>query len=285
MTDPDNPMAVMCHYTRAETAFAAILPTGKLLMNPYSKMRDPYENQRPFFRSLSGGGDDRETKERLYWALQHQVSLSREKYSLLALTQGDARPGNIIEKPFRYPWSRARMWEQYAENHAGACLVFDREELLDAVRQNLERHGSFWEGPVNYTVGGFAASEAGTVTFDQFREGALEDDVRRHVQAHYEDFFFLKTQDWESEFEYRFVFERAVEGGKYIPRFNYVSYDKALRSIIVGEKFPDWQLAGAAEVARSAEVELLRMEWEANRPLAARPMKKKLNLPWARKPP
>jgi hypothetical protein len=37
MTDLLDPGAVMCHHTRAETAFEYIVPTGKLLMNPYSK--------------------------------------------------------------------------------------------------------------------------------------------------------------------------------------------------------------------------------------------------------
>jgi hypothetical protein len=69
------------------------------------------------------------------------------------------------------------MWEQYAEDHAGACLIFDRDQLLEAVRQDLGRRGSYREGPVKYTVAGFATSDGGTVMLDQFHEGVLEEEV------------------------------------------------------------------------------------------------------------
>jgi Protein of unknown function (DUF2971) len=278
MTDLNDPTALMCHYTRAETAFDKILPGGKLWMNPYSKMRDPFENQHPFFRTAAVWGEDDEAQEKLFWDIQRKVMLSRSQHSLLALTEGDPRPGDPIEKAFRCPWSRPRMWEQYAENHAGACLIFDREALLAALRSDLARLGSYWEGPVKYTVAGFAGSAGGTVMLDQFHEGALDDEVAIHVQEHYEDFFFLKTEDWATEFEYRFVFERArpkEHRFHLVPPGNYVSYGDALRWVVVGEHFPDWQLPGADAVARAANVELRRMSWELNRPFPAKPKRRR----------
>lgn len=273
MTDLNDPAALMCHYTRAETAFSTILPNGTLLMNPYSKMRDPHENQIPFFRSAAGWGDD-ESQEKLFWDLQRQVSLSRSLYTLLALTQGDPDDdGDPVKKPFRCPWSRPRMWEQYAENHFGACLIFDREKLITALRHNLGNDGSFWDGPVEYTTAGYAASDGGTVTLDGFHEGALEDEVAIHVQKHYKDFYFLKTTDWETEFEYRFVFKRADDKYQYGRGGNYVNYGDALQWVVVGEKFPDWQLPGAEAVARQANVELRRMSWKLNRPWPGKPKK------------
>jgi hypothetical protein len=124
MTDLEDPGALMCHYTRAETAFARILPTRQLLMNPYSKMRDPFENKSPVFRWVSSRGEDeRDAELRVLAAVLDGISRSRDAYCLLSLTEGDHRPGDSFERPFRCPWARARMWEQYAENHAGACLV------------------------------------------------------------------------------------------------------------------------------------------------------------------
>jgi hypothetical protein len=269
----DDPAAWLCHYTRAETAFAHILPRGRLLMNPYSRMRDPHENKRPRFRSAGASGDtDSETLGRLFWAVQREVGRSRDEWRLLSFTEGDTRePDRVIERCFRCPWSRPRMWEQYADNHAGACLIFDRAELLSALHHDLAAGGRYWEGAVDYTVAGFATCAAGTILLDQFDESSLKDDVAQHVVKHYRDFFFLKTEDWATEFEYRFVFKRAFDPP--VPRLDasdLVSYGNALRHIVVGEKFPAWQLPGAREVAERAGVELRQMKWELSRPYPAK---------------
>jgi hypothetical protein len=268
----DDPEAWLCHYTRAETAFAHILPSGKLRMNPYSKMRDPFENQRPVFLSAGAWGDDRDEQERLFWKLQGAVSRSRDRWALLSLTQGDHREfSRDVESLFRCPWSRPRMWEQYAENHAGACLIFDRAALREALHHDLGGKGQYSEGSVEYTPAGFAASEGAAVQLGDFHEATLKDDVAHHVVKHNRDFFFLKTEDWASEFEYRVVFRRESD----VPLANIVAghfagYGRALRYVVVGERFPAWQLPGARAVADSAGVELRQMKWELARPWPAK---------------
>jgi hypothetical protein len=257
----------MCHYTRADIAFEHIVPDGQLRMNPYSLMRDPFENKRPLFLSVSGFGEDREQHERMYWALQEEVSQSRDRFCLLALTEGvpetgRPRPADV----FHCPWARARMWEHYSENHAGACLVFNREQLLTTLRENLAKKGSFWEGPVEYTTAGFGEAAGARILFDQFNDDSLSEDVRRHVMEHYRDFFFLKTADWATEYEYRFVLEPTEEEPLPEPPIHHVNYGQALSWVVVGEKFPDWQLPAAREVAKRAGAELRRMSWEVNFP-------------------
>jgi hypothetical protein len=253
MTGLTDPSSWFCHYTRAETAFTHIMPTGELLMNPYSKMRDPFENKRPMFRSAGSWGDvDSKSQERLFWAVQAEVGRSRDAWFLLSLTQGDDRP---------------------ADNHAGACLIFDRPALLDALHHHLGARGSYWEGAVDYTPAGFAVSQAGAITLDQFHESSLEDDVAHHVVRHHRDFFFLKTEDWASEHEYRFVFKRADREqavAEFLPTEHLVRYGRALRYVVVGEKFPAWQVPGAREVAERADVELRQMKWDHARPFPAK---------------
>lgn len=47
--------------------------------------------------------------------------------------------------------------------------------------------------------------------------------------------FFLKTRDWETEFEYRFVLTAPDTDQVF------AEYGDALEAVIVGEKFPQWQ--------------------------------------------
>ncbi len=50
--------------------------------------------------------------------------------------------------------------------------------------------------------------------------------------------------------------------------YAYVSYRNALVTVMVGERFPKWQLAGAREVCDAAGVTLSRMLWDRGRPHA-----------------
>ncbi len=241
-------------------------------MNPYSKMRDPFENQRPMFQSVGGFGGDAEAQERIFWAgaVQRAVGRARDRACLLSLTRGaDERIDDAAHKParaFRCPWARPRMWEQYAENHAGACLIFDRVGLLNVLEAELEPLGQYRAGEVRYTVGGFATSRAAHAQFDNFREASLDEDVAQHVSHHFEDFFLLKTDDWASECEYRVVFQSPENRAAVSDREMLVSFGTALRFVVVGERFPEWQLPGARRVADEAGVELRRMSWAMGHP-------------------
>ncbi len=273
----DDPTLWLCHYTRAETAFEKIIPSGRLLMNPYSKMRDPFENKRPVFMTASGGDDDEERQERLFWGAQEAVSRSRDRWCLLSLTRGDDRDdGDERHRPFRCPWARPRMWEQYAENHAGACLVFDRAQLLAALRTELANIGQVDHDNVRYTVGGFSTSTAASINLDLLNEITLAYSVGGHVYEHFEDFFLLKTDDWASEWEYRVLVRPtdpeldADPDAEAEPPVTFVGFGRALRYVIVGEKFPRWQLPGAQAVAEHAGIELRQMSWRHGRPWPVR---------------
>ena len=50
--------------------------------------------------------------------------------------------------------------------------------------------------------------------------------------------------------------------------YAYVSYRTALITVMVGERFAKWQLAGAREVCDAAGVTLSRMHWHRGRPFA-----------------
>lgn len=164
---------------------------------------------------------------------------------------------------FRMRWARPRMWEQYGENHPGACLVFWKEALVEQLRSELNRIAPYYHREVAYTPDGFSGSHArhlGPEIFpdDQpFYRSAAE-----YLETHHEDLFFLKTADWATEFEYRF----AVLGNKETPEHLALAYGDALAAVVVGEHFPDWQSAGAREQCERAGAEFRRLNWAMGRP-------------------
>lgn len=270
-----DPTAHLCHYTRANTAFCHIVPRKRFLLNPYSDMRDPLENKNlePSF-AIS----DQEMDEAYLQRVRERVGRCRDDKLLLSLTQGRDEPDNGT---FRCAWARPRMWEQYADNHAGVCLVFDRAELLAVLRHDLEGRGTYWDNNVHYTVGGFIDSEAAHIDLSDVREESLDVDVERHVKTLQKYFFFLKNDDWSTEFEYRIVFTKPARKPSEAPHGSpiYVSFGDSLQYVIVGEKFPEGQLQCACDVAAQKGVKLLRMTWENGSPWPHDPAHRVFNRP------
>lgn len=150
------------------------------------------------------------------------------------------------------------MWEQYGENHAGVCLVFDREELIEALKKGLDAIGvrRSYEGEVRYTPAGIAA-EIGALSLhlDNFKSKSIAEAVGEHLSRHYQELFLLKTLDWESEHEYRFVAHQPDDDYLHVP------YGDALKAIIVGHKFPPAAETALREACETADAEPYRLKW------------------------
>jgi hypothetical protein len=114
------------------------------------------------------------------------------------------------------------------ENHGGVCLLFDRARLTERIVASLRGQGpaSPYYRRVFYTPEGPGAG----ATLDA---GALVgkvsgDSVARYVDGHHDELFFLKADDWATEFEYRFVVTTPeVE-------FLFVDYADTLDAVVVG---------------------------------------------------
>lgn len=255
-----KPEGLLAHYTTADVAFGSILPEAQLRMGPYSEMRDPVENK-DLLPMLTYYGDPADADQ--VWAyLLARIKSYRDSARVLSFTaEADAEESG---NPLDCCWARPRMWEQYADTHAGVCLVFDRTALEKALRSQLDERGNtYYLGPVKYSAAGIADSPIGTFTDDRLFDGERRDEViADFVEGHHEDFFFLKSTDWTTEYEYRAV-QLDVEES-----YGSLSYGDSLRAVVLGERFAQWQEPGAREVCKSVGIDLRRILWWNGRPMA-----------------
>jgi hypothetical protein len=278
------------HYTTRDAAFGDILPRKRIRLSPYSKVRDPLEYKAYFTAAyFEDSFKDEEGKDPALeiWSKSNELAARlRRETKLLALTV-DAAQGYEGEKAegFGRGWSRTRMWEQYAENHEGVCLMFRRDNLKQRLKEGLTAQGAgaLYDGEVRYTETGLAGEpQAQNLALDQFVGGKTSEAMADHLEKHHRELYFLKTRDWESEHEYRFV--TLSPGADY----QYVEFgDDVVAFVVVGEKFPRWQIAGALETCKLAKVQPLRLTWWNYRPIVTRlqvpdPMRFR---PQSRKPP
>jgi hypothetical protein len=116
-----------------------------------------------------------------------------------------------------------------------------------------------------------AASGVQHVTDDRiFDAEQRQRAVADHIDKYRHDFFFLKSDDFETEAEYRVVIKTDDESPAGYTTdergFAYVGYGDALIAVVLGWHFPKWQRAGAGELCDGAGAKVLRTRWERGTP-------------------
>lgn len=253
-----KPEGLLAHYTTAATAFEHILPTHRLRLSPYRLMRDPVENK-DILPSIAWHGSPPDA-DRAIQSVYMQLRAARDRMRVLSFTRDADRRAE--HAGFDCCWSRPRMWEQYGDLHRGVCLLFDRVELEQAVRDGWSSEPTYMRN-VAYTREGIAAAGGPVRTLidqrifdDKERTEAIDDYVNSRSDA----FFFLKSDDFATEYEYRVVLAAGDDD------YAYIDYDHALVAVVLGERFPDWQRPAAIHASSELAFKLGRMHWEHGRP-------------------
>jgi hypothetical protein len=247
---------LLAHYTKASTAFMDILP-GELRLSPYRKMRDPAEHKdiEPNIGSLRSPSEADLAFDEVYRLIKEE----RDRMRVLSLTRdAEARGGSFPE--FDRCLSRPRMWEQYGDDHFGACLLFDRSRLERAVRADERtRHFREVEYEREASIEVFHRDlDADEILGDSHPARAAAD----HIDANSDAFFFLKSDDFETEWEYRVVLAAEPSGEEYA----YLDYQDSLVAVALGERVPERRRPGAIEACARKGVKLGRLEWINGRP-------------------
>jgi Protein of unknown function (DUF2971) len=264
-----RPEGLLAHYTDAAAVFEHILPDQRLRMSPYHRMRDPIESQ-DVLPIISWMGDPPRA-DVATWAVLEDIKTARDAMRVLAFSR-DAGDGVGLRDPaFDCSWARPRMWEQYGDNHAGACLLFDRGRFEAIVRNDLGDENLYIRD-VRYDREGIAASPVQHVADERiFDPKQRRRAVADHIDRYRDDFFFLKSDDFETEAEYRVVLntdDESLAGYTTDEQgFAYVGYGDALVAVVLGLHFPPWQRAGARELCDGAGVKMLRTWWERGTPV------------------
>jgi hypothetical protein len=184
------------------------------------------------------------------------VHATLESTKILSLTL-DSPLGRGTPAEYSRGYARPRMWEQYAENHEGVCLVFDRATFHEHLMHLLPTHPETVAGEVVYAntpLDGHVKARALDVTrLSVESDGDIRAGLRAHLNRHSPVLFFRTLEDWHSDREYRYVL-LDQDPSVVVPY-------RGLRGVIIGERFPNWQLAGAAAVCQDAGVLLRKMQW------------------------
>lgn len=142
------------HYTTYNTAIEHILDTGLLRFSPLQSVNDPRESL-DWLCSLKVNS---ETTLPIDFGLHESINQDinnhlKKNTKILCLSQSATPPKDVenLHLDFYEGYARSRMWAQYAGNHTGICLAFDRQELTHLFYSSMSKHGSTYDGEVNYS--------------------------------------------------------------------------------------------------------------------------------------
>jgi hypothetical protein len=251
------------HYTSAAT-LALILDSGKLRLGPYSQTRDPRENKE-WLASFSATENEDLSPDSwdMFSALSSLDAAIRQRAKLACLTL-DQPNSSVLAFHSARGYGRARMWEQYADNHRGAVLIFRHESLDQAVENSLGQHVRF-QGPVTYSDDEWHVDRAMRFRVQDTRTPeALALAAEATIKSHGAELFFGKNIDWATEREYRYVV-LSDEPAEFVP------IKESLAGIVVGMDFPPQEasvLRYRLEKLGCPGMHLAQLRWHNGRPMA-----------------
>lgn len=217
------------HYTSAEVLIKHIAPSMQLRMSPVSLVNDPRE-LKAWLPSLGFRGGALPMGMEFGDFLLAFNRVMKDHTKVLCFTR-DATNMTPDSPPDLYGWGYAhsRMWDRYAEQHKGVCLVFDIDTLGDEIALSIGPRGSLLSMGVSYF--NYPPNEGGAFHMDTstINSLGLTDALISHRDQFHGELYFYKAKDWEAENEWRWLLFSNGED-----QWEYVSVRRSLAGVIFG---------------------------------------------------
>jgi hypothetical protein len=245
------------HYTKAET-LKKILSEQTLLFNNINKTNDPYENKiLDTFRrdelfpneiiSLRSDDESYDINSELDtqdFYFQHYTDMKNRIVKVICFSKGQFQIRKISRK-IRLGYLHPRMWAQYGNNSKGACMVFNKEKLVKAIRKTLEQDFYIFDNEITY-VDIFDTLHIDEITklikkrnHDVFKskEKKKRNPLVKNMIENIEIYFFRKDIDWADENEYRILIINNEHNSDIEPKIINIDIKRMLEYVILGECF------------------------------------------------
>lgn len=259
----------VAHYTKLETAVDHILKNRSLRIGPLISTNDPRETKMwQFSLGSLHANKNSPSSEKLKELSKRNIDFNRilrNGYKVLCISQ-DAE--NVMKLDFsERSYGKPRMWAQYAENHRGVCLLFDKQVLHGTLESNFGREVLFC-GALEYgdfhdvrNKGWSENMDAFMLSGDDIVTEGLEIAIQRHRDKYHDVFFFRKNKDWENETEYRWIIRGKTNDPEFIP------IEDSLRAILLGVDYPIERLPEIHEYCKNTNTSLSRILWHNGMPI------------------
>ncbi len=129
------------------------------------------------------------------------------------------------------------MWAQYAGNHTGVCIFFDRARLTQRMEEHFKNRGRLLHGAVSYDSGRMPRDNPFELSYDEIHRVGVGAFAKEHRRKYARQLYLTKNPDWASEQEYRYVW--IDEDDECQDDAEYVSIKGCIARVCLGNRFPE----------------------------------------------
>lgn len=185
-------------------------------------MNDPLEFSRLNIGLYGGVRDD--SFPLRYWNAIHRATKDGVRFFCCTQdvqTDFNHLNGFLTKRSVR-GFDHPAMWNHYAKQHEGVCLIFKRSELDAAIKAELEQHGEILSGAVSYhssesAFGLYKSLFPILSGMETWTEDELFDHAKRRSVEVKDQVYFSKNAEWCNETEFRWVFIGLGDGPIDVP--------------------------------------------------------------------
>jgi len=259
-TDADAHLYVS-HYTTAEVFLTHILPTMKIRMSSFAQVNDPRES-RGWLCGLSVPDKLMDREWDIVALSTRFTDYMKKNAKLLCLTRDDPEfelnPANHL---YGRSYAHPSMWDRYASNHSGVCLMFDWDKLGTAVLTSADGRGETYRIAVSYDDIPPGEHAAYHLNASEIVEHGEETVFRDHQLSHHGTLYFRKSRDWASEFEYRWVVLDTQDTDIF------VDISDCLAGVVFGDAFAPHAIPMVANVLAEKQIHLAQIKYRNGHPV------------------
>lgn len=249
LQDPCADSNLIYHFTKLDTALRHVISRNRLQFSKLSAMDDPFETE----YLIGVVGMDEHFQD--HSANQLKLNSLRSNTPIKCFCQ-DAPDDSSkqIQYPFNKGWAKSRMWSQYGDYHTGVCLVFDRHELLAAIKQDRYMNNiDPLAGPVKYDD-----KEFYTLIDTLGEELKNATDVPQFIRDNQYKLLFLKNSDYRDEDEFRFALPGYLND---LGMECLIDYKLALKACLLGYKYDSHYDPIIKDLSSQRGIPFFRLEW------------------------
>lgn len=268
---------VIYHYTKASTAIDFILFNEQLKFSGRKNSIDPIESRKANRGIVSTGTYDRKRDKKFTDESNRLASLvfdlenSFNQICFCKNYMGSEFASENYHTQFEgheeiFGFTKARMWERYADNYSGVCLAFSKKKVIAL---NEAKHKLIYKDVdyLKYTelscrkIDNISANYLFDVGFDIYKE---------RIEQIAESSFFCKHIDYDGENEFRIgvyheeekCIAEEIRGEFYFGKTMMLNIKGCLEAIFISSYANAKQKKSLLEFAEKLDIPIIEMVWE-----------------------
>jgi hypothetical protein len=256
---PDD-IELLYHFTSKEIALEKILSSGELKFSILGNTNDPRETKHWLFNLEYTWP---EANSNYVKQMDLINNILKNNVNLLCFTIDNSKLE--IDHNLRNGYMHSRSWSQYASNHTGICLLFEKSKLTSKVQLEYQKSYKVWHGKVEY-INRTIKNPPKCLTISG--EVINKDLSIEHIEKYYSELFFEKRNDWEDENEYRiiiFTSDKSISDLK-------IDISDCIVGLIVGVDFNKVYEPCVFEACNKYNIEADRIQWSEGLPVLQCPI-------------